>query len=177
MRRRTHRLIARMARSGIRDRTVPRSHWPAPDFAPLNLGYDYDDGFFAFSAAPTSGASRRKFHTPARPMRPTPQKARWKSVAVVPASFVRAIAGVPTAMIARGDDFPDALSAGPLAVAAHLPLILTNPDSLHPSAVEALRADEGLRYGKVIQVVDRIKKAGVEQIGFVYVLPQEKAAP
>jgi len=42
------------------------------------------------------------------------------------------------------------------------------------SKVVYLRADEGLRYGKVIQVVDRIKKAGVEQIGFVYVLPQEK---
>jgi len=37
-----------------------------------------------------------------------------------------------------------------------------------------LRADEGLRYGKVIEVVDRIKQAGVEQIGFVYVLPAEK---
>lgn len=39
-----------------------------------------------------------------------------------------------------------------------------------------LRADEELRYGKVISVVDTLKKAGVEQIGFVYVLPQEKAA-
>ena len=37
-----------------------------------------------------------------------------------------------------------------------------------------LRADEGLRYGRVIEVVDKIKKAGVEQIGFVYVLPGEK---
>jgi biopolymer transport protein TolR len=45
------------------------------------------------------------------------------------------------------------------------------------SKVVYLRADEGLRYGKVVQVVDRIKKAGVEQIGFVYVLPQEKPAP
>ncbi|HET9314507.1 MAG TPA: biopolymer transporter ExbD, partial [Vicinamibacteria bacterium] len=43
------------------------------------------------------------------------------------------------------------------------------------SKVVYLRADEGLRYGKVIEVVDRIKKAGVEQIGFVYVLPGEKA--
>jgi biopolymer transport protein TolR len=42
------------------------------------------------------------------------------------------------------------------------------------SKVVYLRADEGLRYGKVIEVVDRIKKAGVEQIGFVYVLPSEK---
>jgi len=37
-----------------------------------------------------------------------------------------------------------------------------------------LRADEALRYGKVIEVVDKIKQAGVEQIGFVYVLPKEK---
>ena len=44
------------------------------------------------------------------------------------------------------------------------------------SKVVYLRADEGLRYGKIIAVVDKIKKAGVEQIGFVYVLPQEKAA-
>ena len=46
-----------------------------------------------------------------------------------------------------------------------------------PNKVVYLRADEGLRYGKVIEVVDKIKKAGVEQIGFVYVLPQEKPAP
>ena len=37
-----------------------------------------------------------------------------------------------------------------------------------------LRADEGLRYGKVIEVVDAIKQAGADQIGFVYVLPSEK---
>jgi biopolymer transport protein ExbD len=40
-----------------------------------------------------------------------------------------------------------------------------------------LQADERLRYGKVIGVVDKLKKAGVEQIGFVYVLPEEKAKP
>jgi biopolymer transport protein ExbD len=38
-----------------------------------------------------------------------------------------------------------------------------------------LRADEGLRYGRVIGVVDKLKKAGVDQIGFVYALPAEKA--
>ena len=37
-----------------------------------------------------------------------------------------------------------------------------------------LRADEGLRYGRVIEVVDAIKRAGAEQIGFVYVLPGER---
>ena len=38
-----------------------------------------------------------------------------------------------------------------------------------------LRADESLRYGDVIAVVDKIQKAGVEQIGFAYELPQERA--
>ena len=42
------------------------------------------------------------------------------------------------------------------------------------SKVVYLRADEGLRYGKVIQVVDKIKKAGADQVGFVYVLPDEE---
>ena len=42
--------------------------------------------------------------------------------------------------------------------------------------VVILRADEGLKYGRVIEVVDKIKNAGVEQIGFAYVLPQEKKA-
>jgi biopolymer transport protein TolR len=37
-----------------------------------------------------------------------------------------------------------------------------------------LRGDEHLEYGKVIEVVDLLKRAGVEQIGFVYVLPEEK---
>ena len=44
------------------------------------------------------------------------------------------------------------------------------------SKVVYLRADENLRYGKVIEVVDKMKHAGVDQIGFAYVLPQEKAA-
>ena len=37
-----------------------------------------------------------------------------------------------------------------------------------------LSADESLRYGKVIEVVDKLKHAGVEQIGFTYQLPKEK---
>jgi biopolymer transport protein ExbD len=43
-----------------------------------------------------------------------------------------------------------------------------------PDSVVYLRADEGLRYGQVIRVVDLIKRAGVLRIGFVYVLPEEK---
>ena len=42
--------------------------------------------------------------------------------------------------------------------------------------VVMLRADQSLRYGKVIEVVDKIKRAGVEQIGFAYVLPDEQKA-
>ena len=55
-------------------------------------------------------------------------------------------------------------------------------DTLHgmmegrTSKVAYLRADESLRYGKVIEVVDKMKSAGVEQIGFAYSLPTEKAA-
>ena len=39
-----------------------------------------------------------------------------------------------------------------------------------------LRADEKLQYGQVIQVVDKMKSAGVEQIGFAYQLPQERTS-
>jgi len=38
-----------------------------------------------------------------------------------------------------------------------------------------LAADEALRYSEVIRVVDLIKRAGIDRIGFVYVLPEEKA--
>jgi biopolymer transport protein ExbD len=44
----------------------------------------------------------------------------------------------------------------------------------NPDSVVYLRADEGLRYGDVIQVVDVIKRAGIGRIGFVYALPEEK---
>jgi biopolymer transport protein ExbD len=43
-----------------------------------------------------------------------------------------------------------------------------------PDTVVYLRADEGLRYGDVIRVVDVVKRAGIERIGFVYALPEEK---
>jgi biopolymer transport protein TolR len=41
--------------------------------------------------------------------------------------------------------------------------------------VAYLRADEGLRYGAIITVMDIMKKAGVEQVGLAYVSPQERA--
>jgi biopolymer transport protein ExbD len=38
-----------------------------------------------------------------------------------------------------------------------------------------LRADESIRYGRVITVIDKLKSAGVDLVGFAYELPQEKA--
>jgi biopolymer transport protein TolR len=38
-----------------------------------------------------------------------------------------------------------------------------------------LRADQGLRYGKVMEVADIMRRAGVEQIGFAYDLPERPA--
>ena len=42
-----------------------------------------------------------------------------------------------------------------------------------PSHVVYLRADENVRYGKVIEVVDLLKRCGVERIGFAYDTPKE----
>jgi biopolymer transport protein TolR len=42
-----------------------------------------------------------------------------------------------------------------------------------PSRVVYLRADEAVRYGKVIEVVDLLKRCGVERIGFAYERPRE----
>jgi biopolymer transport protein TolR len=44
-----------------------------------------------------------------------------------------------------------------------------------PDPVVYLRADESLRYSVVIRVVDHIKRAGIDIIGFVYELPEERA--
>ena len=46
--------------------------------------------------------------------------------------------------------------------------------SSSPDPVVYLAADEALRYSEVIRVVDLIKRAGIDRIGFVYVLPEEK---
>ena len=42
-----------------------------------------------------------------------------------------------------------------------------------PTQVVYLRADENVRYGKVIEVVDLLKRCGVERIGFAYEKPKE----
>ena len=42
-----------------------------------------------------------------------------------------------------------------------------------PTQVVYLRADEKVRYGMVIEVVDLLKRCGVERIGFAYEIPKE----
>ncbi len=42
-----------------------------------------------------------------------------------------------------------------------------------PTRVVYLRADQNVRYGKVIEVVDLLKRCGVERIGFAYEMPKE----
>jgi biopolymer transport protein ExbD len=42
------------------------------------------------------------------------------------------------------------------------------------SKVVYLSADERINYGKVVQVIDILKRAGVEQFGLTYVLPEQK---
>ncbi len=60
-------------------------------------------------------------------------------------------AGVPTAILATGNAFPDALSAGPLSFAAKLPVILTNglAPTLTPVAAQTLTA---LHIGHVLSL-------------------------
>ena len=58
-----------------------------------------------------------------------------------------------------------------------LPLLLDQLQTMMQSRenkVVSLEADTSLRYGKVIEVVDSMKQAGVEQVGLAYVLPKDK---
>lgn len=52
------------------------------------------------------------------------------AVAVAEQAFPR---GASTVVIARGDEFPDALAAGPLAAVLHAPVLLTTSASLPPA--------------------------------------------
>ncbi|MCU1487745.1 MAG: cell wall-binding repeat-containing protein [Actinomycetia bacterium] len=53
-------------------------------------------------------------------------------------------ASAPTAVVASGESFPDALSAGPMGYASHLPIILTTAAALSPDA-QATLSDLGIR--------------------------------
>lgn len=52
-----------------------------------------------------------------------------------------AIDGMPTAFLASGENYPDALAAAPVVAAARLPLFLTRPDSLPEETKRILASD------------------------------------
>ena len=57
-----------------------------------------------------------------------------------PAAGIGTTGGRRTAIIASGENFPDALSLGPVSWALRFPTILTTPNSLSPQAADALTA-------------------------------------
>ncbi|MHB8669955.1 MAG: cell wall-binding repeat-containing protein, partial [Acidimicrobiales bacterium] len=53
-------------------------------------------------------------------------------------SAVGSVGGNKVAIVVSGANFPDAISVGPMAVSAALPILLTDPQALSPEANEAL---------------------------------------
>ncbi|MGH9157612.1 MAG: cell wall-binding repeat-containing protein, partial [Acidimicrobiales bacterium] len=70
-----------------------------------------------------------------------------KAIVTDPSTGVGGVDSIRTAIVASGENFPDALALGPVAWALGLPVILTTPGSLSPRAAEALTQ---LRIGQVI---------------------------
>ncbi|MCU1461643.1 MAG: hypothetical protein JWO37_1718 [Acidimicrobiales bacterium] len=57
-----------------------------------------------------------------------------------PSSHVGSVGGKRTAIVASGENFPDALAAGPLSWARGLPIVLTTSAALSPQAAQVLGA-------------------------------------
>ena len=67
--------------------------------------------------------------------------------------------GEHVAILASGTRFPDALAAGPVAAAAHLPVLLTPRDGLHPeagAAIDDLAIDHVVVVGGPAAISDRV---------------------
>jgi putative cell wall-binding protein len=84
--------------------------------------------------------------------------------------------GSPTAIIATGDDYPDALAAGPLAWAKHLPIILTDgaQAALSPQTVAVIAA-LGITHFLVMGGSSAINPAQVTQLGSLGTVDQQFA--
>jgi len=70
--------------------------------------------------------------------------------------------GKKTAFLARGDDFPDALGAGPVADYMHFPVILTSPTTLSPQAsatISALGIQQLLVLGGTAAIATSVEQA------------------
>ncbi len=69
---------------------------------------------------------------------------------------------VKTAILATGENFPDALAAGGLAFGAKVPLLLTTKDALHPaadSALDDLMIEQVILVGGTAAISDTVKTA------------------
>ncbi|HZP14786.1 MAG TPA: cell wall-binding repeat-containing protein, partial [Nocardioides sp.] len=66
---------------------------------------------------------------------------RYETAAAVAGSGgpIGTVDGQPTALVASGNNFPDALSAGPASFSAHLPILLTDKDTESPTTEAALQ--------------------------------------
>ncbi|MBW3665915.1 MAG: cell wall-binding repeat-containing protein [Actinobacteria bacterium] len=62
------------------------------------------------------------------------------AIATGPGTTVGFLNGRRTAIVASGENFPDALVAGAVAFSAEFPLLLTRSGSLHPDTAEALES-------------------------------------
>lgn len=84
---------------------------------------------------------------------------RYDTAAAVARSLgaggVGRIGADPTAILATGEDFADALSAGPLAFRMRLPVLLTTAATLSPQAEEAL-TDLGIRRVLILGGTDAV---------------------
>lgn len=61
-----------------------------------------------------------------------------KMAELLPASFVGVYGAGPTAIVATGESFPDALASGPMSAGERFPILLTTAGTLHPEARAAL---------------------------------------
>jgi len=75
---------------------------------------------------------------------------RYETAADIAAAVLDAADGAIPVLVCRGDTFPDALSAGPAAWAARVPIVLVRPDSIPASTTAVLgdpRAGEAIAVG------------------------------
>ena len=75
-----------------------------------------------------------------------------------PGSVVGLVSGLKTAIVANGQNFPDALSSGPLAFANHLPIVITSASSLTPTASTILK-DLGIQQVIVVGGTNSVSAA------------------
>jgi putative cell wall-binding protein/peptidoglycan hydrolase-like protein with peptidoglycan-binding domain len=84
-------------------------------------------------------ASRRwRFHVDDLRIRRLAGDGRVETAVAISADLYREAESAQAAVLARADEFPDALAGGPLAAAVDGPLLLTGSDTLHPATAAEL---------------------------------------